>query len=457
MGLKRTSNVGGFIHSLETIEGLSDEQCNLRLISDQTLYVLQNLSSEDITFLTRYAVSFEPGDLYEPVLPGTPESATVYTTIDIIRRDLSDMNCDIVGAINSLAQVIAANACGCPVGQGEDTEDGEEGGAIPSPVGDIVYEEPSTAPDRECKAANLIHDTLFDTFVQLDAYNVDDMSVLGLSLAVGVVAGIIASAVVTPMGGVLVAVAGSLAVFVARMLGVTVSLGDIVTAMTDRHGDLVCTLFNSTSASGAKSAYLAILLEEVGISSIEADLVGLLMTNALMNVLFFDTAETVDFWPSYTGSIDCTSCVTLPTDWVFIPNGRFNMIATAAGTLGTGAIDNGGGVWTATATQRNDGANTHWCVGLCTQAFLDAHPGTSTMSSSPAGSGDGTYTRHTPSPPLSATNFGKTSFGPGCITVSTITDFATTPTTQDDFQMMYFQSANVFTLDFSYPASPIVC
>jgi len=281
-------------------------------MSDRSLYILQNLSSLDITLLSRYAVSFEPGELYQPVLPGSSESSTVDTAIDIIRRDLTGMGCDIVASIDALTQVVASNACGCPVGQGEDTADGVQGGPVPPPIGNIVYQEPSAADDRSCKAANLIHQTLREIFIDLSAYNVDDMSVLGLSLVVGIVAGVIASTVVTPLGGVMVAVAGSLAVFVARMIGVTVSLADIVNAMSVRQTDLVCALFSSNSASTAKAAYLSVLSEQIPIGPAEEALVGLMMTNALMVTLFFDTPELVSFWPTYVGPVDCTGCAGTP-------------------------------------------------------------------------------------------------------------------------------------------------
>lgn len=301
--------VKGAVHDINEIKVLSDDQCNIRFMSDRTLYILQNLSAEDITFLTRYGTILD-NDEYIPVTDASPDFDDVETAIDLVRRDLTDMtSCDIVSAINQLTQAIVATSCGCEVGQGSDTSDGVNGGPIPPPVGDIIYQEPSTVQDRNCKAANLVHQTLLDLFTDLDAYNVDDMGVLGLVVAIGVVTGIIASTILTPMGGIIVGVAGALAAFVAKMIGVTVSLADIVGAMSIRQTDLVCALYSSSSASTAKTAYLDVLSEEIGFGAAERALVDLMMFNAFMNTLFFDTAELASFWPGYTGPVDCSTCL----------------------------------------------------------------------------------------------------------------------------------------------------
>lgn len=214
---------------------------------------------------------------------------------------------ELITAINSLKVAVTVNACGCPVGQGDDTDDATETGPVPAPIGDIVYEAPAAVQDRKCKASNLIHETLRDVMNELDGYNVDDMGVLGLALVVSIVVGVIGSAVATPLVGIMLAVAGATAVFAARLVGVSVSLANIVSVMDANQQDLVCELYISTQASVARTDYLNTLMLN-GVTALEAELVELLMTNALMDILYFDTAETAAFWPTYTGAIDCTQC-----------------------------------------------------------------------------------------------------------------------------------------------------
>lgn len=305
--VKQTSRVNGSLFDVDALQVLSEENCNLLVVSDRTLYLLQRFALNEVNFVARYVEEYVGPDGYIPVTLSSPDLDFVQTVARLFRLEVSDMSCDIVAAIGSLTSAIMATSCGCEVGQGSDTSDGERGGSVPDPVGDIVYEEPAAVTDRDCKAANLVHFTLKDTFTELDRYNVDDMSTLGLVLVIGTVSGIIASVVATPMVGVLVAVAGMLAAFSARLIGVSISLADIVTAMEDGEEDLVCALFASSLASTARADYLS-QLEAHGASSIEAALVGLLMTNALLNILYFDTPDTAAFWSSYTAPVDCLPC-----------------------------------------------------------------------------------------------------------------------------------------------------
>lgn len=306
-GIRATARVLGSLFDVSALQALSGEGCSLLVVSDRTLYLMERFALNEVNFLARYVEQYVGPDGYIPVTLASPDLDFVEDTARIFRLEVGDMSCDIVGAINSLTSAIVAVSCGCEVGQGEDTDDGERGGAVPGPIGDIIYQEPAPVIDRDCKSANLVHFTLKDLFTELDRFNVDDMSTLGLVLVIGTVSGIIASVVATPMIGIIVGVAGAIAAFAARLIGVSISLANIVLAMTTGEEDLVCALFASSLASTAKADYLA-QLQASGATAAEAALVGLLMTNAVLDILYFDTADTAAFWPTYVAPVDCSGC-----------------------------------------------------------------------------------------------------------------------------------------------------
>ena len=456
MPTRLISRAGGYVHDIETVKVLSDEACNLRVLSDRTLYILQNLSEMDVTFLARYG-SVITGGQYVPVVAGTADAAEVQTAIDLVRRDLTDMSCDgIVAAINSLRSALANMSCGCDIGQGEDNEDGEEGGTVPGPVGDIVYTEPSAEPDRKCKASNSIHETLQEVFTQLEDYNVDDMGVLGLALVVSIVSGIIASAVTTPIGGLIVAVAGALAAFAARLSGRTIfDLSLVVAALNVGAADLVCSLYNSTSTDQARQAYRDELVSQ-GLNSLTADLVVLLLPNAVLNVLFFDTEETEAFWPTYTPPIDCSACVTQFSDWVLLPNDTLFGWTTASGFLGSGVIDQGGGSFVLNSEPFVTGPAGRHVIAIVVQGFLDAQSGDTSMSTSPSGTSGGTHTRVSALPGLMS-KLGKTAITPTCVTTSQNPSEFGTPNTADDFQLIVWHYSAPWSITYTIDAPPVAC
>lgn len=277
------------------------------------------------------------------------ETTGTVTVAQAIGKDIYDSMglCEeLLAAVVDIGNTLKANSCGCNIGQAEDTTEGESGGTVPPPIGDIVFTEPSVTPDRDCKAANEVHRFLRELIAELDSYNVDDMGTLGLALVVSIITGVLGSAVASPLAGVVLAVAGALSVFAARLLGVTLDLANMLSVMTTNGQDLVCALYNATTAAGARTDYLAICTSN-GMSSVEAAALELLMTNGLMNILWFDTAETTAYWPTYTPEFDCTSCVEPEgCPWVFKDN---------QGPTGTGDLTKNGQLRTLTATQGSGG------------------------------------------------------------------------------------------------------
>lgn len=97
----------GSVHDLPKALALKDVGCNLLLVSDATLYVLQNWTDLDLAFKSRWSVQVEQ-DLYLPI---THEDALYGQWVDLvdqIRLEVSDMSCDIVPVLEEIRDNIAA-------------------------------------------------------------------------------------------------------------------------------------------------------------------------------------------------------------------------------------------------------------------------------------------------------------------------------------------------------------
>lgn len=322
--VRRISRADGFVHDIETIKVLSTEQCNIRVLSDRTLYILQNLSELDVTFESRYGVILA-NDLYEPVRLYTDDGLVQEQTVDIIRRDLTDMTiedtliclCDEAKAISgTLTGVVAAinslktAGCGCEVGEASDGESGTEGGAPPAPVGSITYSFPAEIDDRKCKAANSIHFFVRDLIEQLDDAGADNYGVLGLGIVISAVVGVIGSVATSPVGGLVLAVAGLVATFAAALVGIETDLSVIKDVLDENEDDLICALLSAVTADDARDAYESILVADATLGSVAIGMVMLLFTNSMVNVLFFETEDSEAFLDSYTPPNDCSACAT---------------------------------------------------------------------------------------------------------------------------------------------------
>lgn len=368
-------------------------------------------------------------------------------------------NCSsIVEAINSLKVAIAGVQCGCDVGVDTDAEDGEEGGDVPADFAGEPYSEPDPIPNRKCLAANYIHLAMKDTVTQLDLSRADQYGFAGLPLVMTIVGAVIGSAVAPVAGTIVGATIGAILGFATALLKVSFNLGLLLSSIVADEPEAVCTLYAATEASQAREDYL-VFLQTQGATSLETSALALLMPNSLMNLLFFewgDSADEIENTPTVT---DCLSCgVPDPEDWVLIPNFRFLGANSPEGTLGTGTIDQEGGVFTITATERLN-APGNWQIALCTQAFLDAHPGDTDMNASPSGSWGGQISRDSACPVPSGSNFAKKATDGLCAiqAVGGLDCGPVPPAGQPDFQMFYHQSGSPFTMDFSITTKVNIC
>lgn len=455
--VRAINSVKGSVFDYQHALLLPDDDCKVLVVSTRTLYFIQAFSRGEIGYLARYAREFLEGDQY--VVADSPgEVDNISDIMNRYRLEVVDVTCDLVAAIEALTISINVNACGCPVGEGVDTDDGERGGDVPPPVGSIVYQEPSVIEDRDCKAANLVHETLLNVFTELNNYNVDDMAIYGLQFTIGVVGAAIAVAVAAPMVALCVAVAGLLAIFGARLLTDVIDLQNLVDAMTARQEELVCILYDSTVASDARAAYL-VELEDWGITAIESALLELFMTNALMDTLYFDTSDLAAFWPTYSGPVDCDLCGEgAPTDWMIIPNCGWPFGSTTpSGYFGIGTVEQGPGVPFVITGDSRDDAPGQYVIALVVKGFWDelatpCNPAAGDVTAL-AGLGLG-CTGYTGTAPFTSLGMYATVCGG---TLWVVPPGTTIPNNYPNYLIMAFFANGPFTMTFEVNATPTIC
>lgn len=315
MARRRLSRVGGFVHDINTVASLSDVPNNIRLLSDRSLYILQNLSLEDVTFLSRYG-EILTGDFYLPVVAGAPEESDVQDAVDLIRRDLNSMGVEAL--LECLCSAIGALV--------------EQGAVAGQVVGDIAsdgtvdygpgeqFPDQSSYFDAKCNVANGIYDTILGLVDWLDDNDVG----LIAGLFGGVTSGLlVAIALSGPVGWAWAVVGGLVAGLAGYIVELSVNFSDLSAALGDTHDECVLGLYNASNAATAKTSFIdAVEAGTPVITSAESGLLGMLLSSDLVNNLFAPREDIV-FYES-PSPVDCGSAIlaswTFPVDaegWVF--------------------------------------------------------------------------------------------------------------------------------------------
>lgn len=304
----------GFVHDINQVKALSSDWSNIRLLCDRSLYILQNISSLDVTFLSRYGVIATNGE-YFPVEAGSADADDVETAVDLIRRDLTNMTVEttlecICSALQDIASGVSAtgnNSCGCEIGSDVDTDDGQEGGPLPGPVDGIDYTPATAITDRKCKAANYIHDSIRDVVTELKLNRADQYGFAGLAFVLSLVATVVGGLIAGPFGLLIGAVVGSFLSMATLLFKASFSLTLLETAILADEQGAVCALYQATSAGQARSNYEAHLTAN-GATALEIEFVGYLLSNNLLNLLFFAWGDSEATLQSYVATIDCSTC-----------------------------------------------------------------------------------------------------------------------------------------------------
>jgi len=108
--IRNLGRVGGTVHDVTHLESLDPDDCHVIILSERSLYILNNLSLGEVGYLARYAKQYLPGNLFVPVETGDEWEEFVRDTQNAFGLEVLDMTCDIVGAIELLtAQVQTMN------------------------------------------------------------------------------------------------------------------------------------------------------------------------------------------------------------------------------------------------------------------------------------------------------------------------------------------------------------
>lgn len=97
----------GTVHNLATALSLKDQGCNILILSDAALYVLQNLVALDIEFKSRWMDQvFEFG--YYPIEDTSANYGAWVDLIEQIQSEVIDMSCDLVAVLEEIRDQLTA-------------------------------------------------------------------------------------------------------------------------------------------------------------------------------------------------------------------------------------------------------------------------------------------------------------------------------------------------------------
>lgn len=310
--------VRGAIHDVARLKEMTG-LCNVVVVSDTTLNIIQNYAIDEITYLSRFGVEFE-GGYYTPVDEDHPDFDFVLDVIRRYRLEVNDLTCDLIAAINALTAAVTTsqgNQCGCDIGTDVETSDGEWGGDLPDPVNGVEYEEPSAIENRKCLASNYIHQSVRDVVNELKLNRADQYTWAGLAFSLELVSTIIGGLIAGPFGLLIGAVVGALLAMATGLFKASFSLTLLHTAITADEEGAICALYQSTSAEGAKTAYTDHLTSE-GATSPEIAFVEYLLSNNVLNLLFFGWGDSEETIAAVTPTHDCSGCSPLGgCPWTF--------------------------------------------------------------------------------------------------------------------------------------------
>lgn len=203
--------------------------------------------------------------------------------------------------------------------------------------------------ERKCKAANQIINGFAHVWAEYDSVNLSALLAVSVGLMSNAIRGIMTAPVTGPLA-LVVAFAGAVVGIAERIISGSFDFGALASMTTGNRSDLVCALYDATSASAARSDLVA-EYTNLGASADEVDLIDfILSTTGACNALFFDR-ELADY-PNprqVTATVDCSNCASVCVPTVF-----------------WGTCDFTPGLRTWTAEFRDlTGSDPHYIIHLC--------------------------------------------------------------------------------------------
>jgi hypothetical protein len=256
--------------------------------------------------------------------------------LELVANCAPDVNVDCPPPV-----VNVQGGCGGVTGNTPEQQAGEEGGTPP-----VGTKEPTEIVERKCKVANLIYDKIYSMIQELGVQDVDTLAGIGLVGSTALIFAIIGLAG-GPLGAIIGAVGGAILGIVMAIIAGGIDFDDVLTVMNNNHEDLVCSLYNSTTATQAREDFINIL-SDGGLSSAETAFLEYFLPSDVTNCLFFtpdsangDALEAE--LDGYEGSVECGVCLNCSTNVAFgeILSGSWLSGGTARGTI----YQNGGNTY----------------------------------------------------------------------------------------------------------------
>ncbi len=455
--IRGTASIRGTVLDLPHALSLSGTDCNVLLVSSRTLFFIQQFGLGEMTFRSRYASEFLDGARYV-IAETAAELDDINDIVNLYGLEVVDVGCDIVAAIQGVEAALlsaTSNACACgTVGETIEVEAGTPGGTPPPGFG----EPDPVIVDRLCKAANAIHESIVDTIVELNNNNVDGFLSLGFGVVSGLVSAIIAAAFIPVVGVLVVGVAGAIVGATLAILAAGLNLQDLEDDLAAGQQDLICALVEAPSAAAARDDYIAVLAG-IGSSAVNNALIAALMTNNVLDLLYFSTGGSEAFLDTYVAPISCVSCAAPFSDYVILPSNALSSWTSAEGTLGTGTVVNDGSQFTINSVVVTGGSIAgQSIVAMSVQGFVDSQVGDQNMITEPSGTGGGILERINDITGFGLTTDGERSVAFPCGVIAVTNPNGNPfPFDHTDAQMIFFYGPNAFFVDYKAKVSPQAC
>lgn len=292
-GWKPTYSVRGAIHDVARLKEMSGT-CNVVVVSDATLNIIQNYAIDEIAFLSRFGVEFD-GGYYVPVDKEHSDYEFVLDTIRQYRLEVNDMTCDLVSALQGVSVSIdnaAATMAACCDKMAErssqDQDDIPHDGEISVGQPGDQFPDQTSYFNAKCSAANAIYDTVHDYTWELG----EQIDTIGLG--VGITSGLVAIATIAgPASWAIFGVSSVLVAVAYHVISFSLSYADMRNALEDVHEEIVLALYNASDTETARAGFMTELEAATPtLTSAEYALIRIMLADKFLNQLFVPREDT---------------------------------------------------------------------------------------------------------------------------------------------------------------------
>jgi hypothetical protein len=177
------------------------------------------------------------------------------------------------------------------------------GGVAPTPVSSVGTQggDPPSGfippnqqtPNRKCKASNAIFSAARATVQELQDLGVQNAPAIG-SVAVAGAITVAFAAALPPFGALIGAVVGVVAGVVTYMVSGQVNLAHMLDSLDEHQDEIICGLYLEDNAGNARDDVIAIVTGDDSMNFYEGALLGLILNNNLLNLLFFSSTPEIE-------------------------------------------------------------------------------------------------------------------------------------------------------------------